>query len=266
MPRAKVNGVDIDYSVEGHGEPLVMIMGLGGARSSWRYQTGFFKRYYRTVAFDNRGVGKTGTSAGPYTIKTMAEDTIGLMDHLGIEKAHILGVSMGGMIAQEIAINHPERVDRLVLGCTFAKAGTSAHSAKMNKAIEAYGRSSQNEASQRRLISAMIDLSFNKRSSRLLFLPFAKIAIRFSSISGILAQMNAVSAHDTVDRLKMVRAPTLVITGTDDRLVSPVSSEIIAKLVPNAKLVTMAGGGHTFFIEMHKEFNSEVLHFLKQAA
>lgn len=96
MPSAKVNGISIDYKVEGQGEPLVMIMGLGGARSSWRSQTGFFKKYYRTVTFDNRGVGKSDKPAGPYTIRMMADDTIGLMDHLSIEKAHVLGVSMGG--------------------------------------------------------------------------------------------------------------------------------------------------------------------------
>lgn len=264
MPRAKVDGINIDYKVEGRGEPLVMIMGLGGARSSWRYQTGFFKKYYRTVSFDNRGVGKSDKPAGPYTIRMMADDTIGLMDHLGIEKAHVLGVSMGGMIAQELAINHPERVDKLVLGCTFARAGTSAHSQEMNEAMEHQGKSSQNKVSQRKSISAVLDLSFNKWSNRVFILPLAKIAIRFYSPAGIAEQMKAVSAHDTVDRLKMISAPTLVITGTEDRLVNPSSSEMIAKLVPNAKLVRVAGGGHTFFMEMHSDFNREVLHFLKE--
>lgn len=169
------------------------------------------------------------------------------------------------MIAQELAINHPERVDKLVLGCTFAKAGTSANSQEMNKARETYGKSSQNEASQRRLISAILDLSFNTWSNRVFILPFAKIAIRFYSITGITEQMKAVSTHDTVERLKMIRAPTLVITGTDDKLVNPISSEMIAKLVPNAKLAKLPGGGHTFFMEMRGDFNREVLHFLKEA-
>jgi 3-oxoadipate enol-lactonase len=265
MPRAKVNGINMNYMVEGQGDPIVMIMGLGGARSSWRFQTGFFKKYYRTVTFDNRGVGKSDKPASPYTIRMMADDTIGLMDQLSIVKAHVLGVSMGGMIAQELAINHPERVEKLVLGCTFARAGSSADSPEMNKAMETYGKSSQNEVSQRRLISTMLDLSFNTWSNRVFILPFAKIAIRFFSIAGITEQMKAVSTHDTVERLKMIRAQTLVITGTEDKLVNPISSEIIAKLVPNAKLVRLPGGGHTFFMEMHSDFNREVLHFLKEA-
>jgi pimeloyl-ACP methyl ester carboxylesterase len=250
--------------IEGQGQPLVMIMGLGGARSSWRSQKGLFKKYYRTVTFDNRGVGKSDKPIGPYTIKMMGDDTLGLMDQLGIEKAHVLGVSMGGMIAQELAINHPERVDKLILGCTFARAGASSDSPEMNKAMESYRKSLQDEASQRKLLSALLDLSFNSRSNRAFILPFAKIAIRFSSISGIVEQMKAVSTHDTVERLKMIKAPTLVLTGTEDRLVNPVSSEMIAKLVPNAKLVKVPGGGHTFFMEKHNDFNREVLRFLKE--
>jgi pimeloyl-ACP methyl ester carboxylesterase len=265
MPKAKVNGINIDYMVEGQGEPLVMIMGLGGARSSWRFQTGTFKRYYRTITFDNRSVGKSDRPADPYTIKMMADDALGLMDHLGIQKAHVLGVSMGGMIAQELAINHPERVDKLVLGCTFAKAGTDADSPEMKMALETYGKSPQDEASQRRLVSAMLGLSFNKRSNRVFILPFAKIAVRFSSISGTIEQMKAISTHDTTGRLGMIRAPTLVITGTEDRLVNPASSEMIASLVPNSKVVRVPGGGHTFFMEMHDDFNREVLRFLKDA-
>lgn len=265
MPSAKVNGINIDYTIDGQGESMVLIMGLGGGRGSWRYQTGYFKKYYHTVIFDNRGVGKSDKPAGPYSIKMMVDDTMGLMDYLGIEKAHILGASMGGMIAQELAINHPERVNKLVLACTFAKAGRSSDSPEMNKAMEAFEKSPMDVESQRKLISAMLDLSFNARSNRVFIRPFAKVAMRFYSITGILEQMKAVSTHDTIDRLKMIRAPTLVITGSEDRLVNPTSSEVIAKLVPNAKLVILQGGGHTFFMEMHSDFNREVFHFLRNA-
>jgi pimeloyl-ACP methyl ester carboxylesterase len=96
MPMANANGININYRVEGQGEPLIMINGMNEVQSNWRFQTGLFKKYFRTITFDNRGAGKSDKPAGSYTIKMMADDTIGLMDHLNIEKAHVLGVSMGG--------------------------------------------------------------------------------------------------------------------------------------------------------------------------
>jgi pimeloyl-ACP methyl ester carboxylesterase len=95
-------------------------MGLGGSKSGWRFQIPTFKKHYRVITFDNRGAGNSDKPKGPYSITQMADDTVTLMDHLGIAKAHIIGVSLGGMIAQEVAINHPERVSKLVLGCTYA--------------------------------------------------------------------------------------------------------------------------------------------------
>ena len=264
MPKANVNGININYKVQGQGEPLIMISGLNSDHSSWKSQTGLFKKYFRTITFDNRGVGKSDKPAGPYTIKMMTDDTIGLMDHLNIEKAHVLGVSMGGMIAQELAINHPERVDKLVLGCTFARRdGTSGFSSEMNKALEAYERSSRDEASLRRFASVSMPLTINKWSYRVFIIPLMKIAFRFSSQKGVAEQLEAVSAHDAADRLGMIKASTLVITGTEDRVIKPISSEVIASLVPNAKLVKVLGGGHNFYAEMRGEFNREVLDFLR---
>src|SRR4030042_6341962 len=120
MPIATANGIQINYKVEGQGDPLVMIMGLGSPRGGWSSQAPFFKKYFQVVIFDNRGVGKSEKPEGPYSTRMMADDAIKLMDHLGIKKARVLGASMGGMIAQELAINYPERVSKLVLACTFA--------------------------------------------------------------------------------------------------------------------------------------------------
>jgi len=263
MPEAKVNGITIDYRVEGQGEPLIMIIGLGSDQSNWRLQTTSFKKFYRTITFDNRGAGKSDKPAGPYTIKMMADDTIGLMDHLGIEKAHILGVSMGGMIAQELAINHPERVDKLVLGCTFAKRnGTSGFSPEISKELEAYEGSSHDAVSLRKLVYAIIDSTFNKGSYRILALPLMKVAIRLSTLDGFVEQLAAVLAYDAAEGLGMIKASTLVITGTEDRVIKPASSEVIANLVPKAKLVKVESGSHGFSGEMSSVFNKEVLDFL----
>ena len=263
MPKAEINGITLDYMVEGKGEPLIMIIGLGSDQSNWRLQTASFRKYYSTITFDNRGAGKSDKPTGPYTMSMMVDDTDGLMDHLDIEKAHILGVSMGGMIAQELAINHPEKVDKLVLGCTFAcRDETSGFSSEVSQALEAYDGSSHDLMSLRKLVNVIIDLTFNKRSYRVLALPLMKAAIRSSSLDGFVEQLEAVLAHNAADRLGKIEAPTLVITGTEDRVIKPVSSEVIASLVPKAKLAKVEGGSHGFSGEMSREFNREVLDFI----
>jgi pimeloyl-ACP methyl ester carboxylesterase len=263
MPIAEVNGINIDYMIEGKGEPLIMISGGNTTKGVWKSQTRFFKKYYRTIAFDNRGVGKSDKPAEPYTFGTMADDTIGLMDHLDIEKSHIFGMSTGGMVAQELAINYPERVNKLVLACTFAKRDENGgYSSEIEKALETYENSSHDKASLRRFVYSVMDSQTDKWSYRLL-IPLLKIVVRFSSLESAREQLERVRAHDSADRLALIKAPTLVITGTEDRAIRPVSSEVIACLIPKAKLVKVEGGGHGFMAEMSNVFNREVFDFLK---
>jgi pimeloyl-ACP methyl ester carboxylesterase len=267
MPKATVNGINIDYRVEGQGEPLIMIAGFSSEKNGWWFQTKAFKKYYRIITFDNRGVGKSDKPTGPYTVKRMADDAIGLMDHLGIEKAHVLGISMGGMIAQELAINHPERVDKLVLVSTLARRDEiSGFTSEASKRLETFLRSIPNEVEIRRGVDTTIDLTLNKRFYRILVKPLWKSMIRLSDTSvldGLIGQLDAILAHDTADRLSLIKAPTLVITGTDDRVVKPISSEVIANLVPKAKLIKVVGGSHGVSLEMSREFNMGVLDFLR---
>jgi pimeloyl-ACP methyl ester carboxylesterase len=267
IPKAKDNEINIDYMIEGQGEPLIMIAGFSSVKNIWRFQTGSFKKYYRTITFDNRGVGKSDKPTGPYTMKMMADDTIGLMDHLGIEKANVLGMSMGGMIAQELAINYPERVEKLVLASTFARMDeTSGLTSEASKGLETYNRSLPNEVEIRKGVETMIDLSLNKSFYRILAVTLMKIMIRLfdsSALNGLVGQLDAILAHDTADRLRLIKAPTLVIMGANDRLIKPISSDVIANLVPKAKLVKVVGGSHAVSIEMRSEFNKEVLDFLK---
>jgi pimeloyl-ACP methyl ester carboxylesterase len=135
MPVAVVNGVRINYMVEGRGEPLIMIAGFSASRSSWAPQIHFFKKHYRVITFDNRGAGKSDKPEGPYTTRMMADDAIKLIDHLAIARASVMGISMGGMIAQEIGINYPEKINKLVLACTFSckdeTSGDTADQAKL---------------------------------------------------------------------------------------------------------------------------------------
>lgn len=258
MPLAKLNGVNINYRVEGQGKPLVMIMGFSATRSGWIRQIPFFKKYYRVATFDNRGAGKSDKPPGAYSTRMMADDTLGLMDLLGIEKAHIMGASMGGMIAQELAINYPQRVMKLILACTYASQDeTSGDTLEQANFLQ---------LTPAQKAGAMVGLAFNKPIYRFIFGLLARVQVGLvgtSSAVGIAGQSEACLKHNTLDRLRLITAPTLVIVGTADRIIKPVSSEVIAGRIPDAKLVRVEGGSHSFFFEMKNEFNREVLNFLK---
>jgi len=266
MTKANVNGVTIDYDVCGQGEPLVLIQGLGGPRSGWIFQTRAFSKYYRVITFDNRGVGKSDKPSQPYTVRTMADDTRALLDCLEVDKAHVLGASLGGMVAQEMAINYPDRVMKLILACTAAGMGhtngsaveTMGHGSALTEADIKDPRS----VDMGRIMSEVIRLSFNRRLSKVFFVPLAKTYLRFREVQAISGQMEAAVAHSTLDRLDQIKAPTLVIVGTGDRLIPSQSSEMLANMIPGARLVRVNGGSHAFFMEMRGRFNKEVLDFL----
>jgi pimeloyl-ACP methyl ester carboxylesterase len=265
MPAAKINGINIEYTVTGHDEPLVMIMGLSASQSLWEPQVKIFKNLYQVITFDNRGAGKSDKPAGPYSIKMLVDDTIGLMDHLGIIKANILGISMGGMIAQEMAISYPQRVNKLILGCTYAcidglSSGPTPKLAQIARLPPS------------KVGMAFLNLAYNKPFYRLSILFRALVRSKFSnhagktdSRDGFTGQVQACMKHNTLNRLPLIKAHTLVIVGSKDRVIKPSSSEVISKLIPGSKLVIVKNGSHCFSAEMKNEFNKEVLSFLKHS-
>ena len=261
MPIASLNGIHISYHVEGEGEPLVMIMGFTASRIGWMPQRRFFKKSYQIITFDNRGAGKSDKPPGPYSTSMMADDTVKLMDVLGIEKAHIMGLSMGGMIAQELAINYPQRVMKLVLAATYARQDeTSGDTLEQAEFLH---------LAPEKKASALIGLAFNKPFYRFTISLFARVLARFIGASGRVGtagQSEACLKHDTLERLSSITAPTLVIVGTGDRIIKPVSSEVIAGKIHNAKLVKVEGASHYFSFEMKNVFNREVLNFLQSDA
>jgi pimeloyl-ACP methyl ester carboxylesterase len=261
MPLARLNSIKINYRVAGQGEPLVMIMGFSAGRIGWMPQTHFFKKYYRVITFDNRGAGKSDKPPGPYSTRMLADDTVKLMDLLGIDKAHVMGLSMGGMIAQELAINYPQRVMKLVLAATYARQDET--SGDTLEQAEFLNLTPEKKA------SALIGLAFNKPFYRFTIGLLARVLTRFTGASdgvGIAGQSEACLKHDTLDRLSSITAPTLVIVGTGDRIIKPASSEVIAGKIPNARLVRVEGASHYFSFEMKNVFNQEVLNFLKSGA
>src|SRR5271154_4500742 len=216
MDRARINGVELAYELRGDGAPLVMIHGAQGDQSMFAGLAEVFAEDYRVLTFDQRGSGLSGKPDMPYSIAMLADDTAGLMDHLGMSPAHVIGVSMGGTIAQELALRHQDKVKSLVLGCTTAggpkairlggDALTSAYSTKP-MTPEERGRALAEAAFTKgyldqhpEVVASMIEARRNR--------PIASAAFPH--------RMKAAMEHDTYDRLPGIRCPTLVITGKDD--------------------------------------------------
>jgi 3-oxoadipate enol-lactonase len=266
MPKARVNGISIDYSVEGQGEPLFLIMGFSGSKMPWFFQRRAFRKHFQVVTFDNRGVGQSGKPTGPYSMQMFVDDTVGLMDHLGIDKAHVLGVSMGGMIAQHIALSHPERVRKLVLGCTLAsRQGGGGDTTEHMKHLGISEDASDDELRQidpKKLMGMVVSLAVNDRLLRMAAGPLLRIFAGRLATEGVRGQFEGILGSDTLEQLPTIQAPTLVIVGTQDRLINPTSSEVLAGAIPGAKLVKIEGGSHAFFMSKRGRFNREVLDFL----
>lgn len=254
MPFADVNGIRLHYRVHGKGEPLVLVAGWGTDLRAWVFQLLSFVRDFRVVVFDNRGVGRSDKPEGPYSIAQMAADVVGLMDHLDIPAAHVLGLSMGGMIAQELAITYPRRVMKLVLGCTFAwKEEGSGQT-------EEYLAELKGDVSRAKL--ALASLANNNALDR----AFVRLWMRLVSRSwaaGFESQGAAIRDHDTRERLHLITASTLVIAGTKDRVILPSSSRLLTARIPDARLVMIENGSHSMSAENRREFNRAVLSFLQ---
>jgi 3-oxoadipate enol-lactonase len=254
LSEAHLSGIKIHYKVEGSGAPLVLIGGFDSPLQTWQRQVAYFKKYFKVITFDARGTGRSSKPGGPYSVQVMAEDVIGLLDTLKIEKASILGVSLGGLVAQEIAIRFPERVSKLVLGSTFASISkTSGPTPEMVRIIT---------LPFYRMLDGMAGLMLNRSSYRLALLPVAYVKNRMANRAAILGKREAAYHFDSSSRLSGIRVSTLVLTGSADRVILPSSSEVIKNLIPGSKVVMIEGGSHLFFIEKAGLFNRAVLDFL----
>lgn len=277
MSVAKVGSVELYYEEHGSGDPLLLIMGLAADSQAWMFQIPDFAQHYRVIAFDNRGVGRSSKPAGPYSIHEMADETAGLLGVLGIDRAHVVGVSMGGMIAQELVLRHPERVRALVLACTYPEPDADVERTRQFT-LQQFGGSIDASGAMhvdlttlnpmmflQQLLPNVFNQSFIEKELPKLMQIFAGALQYGFSMEAILGQVGAVMSHKATERLHQIKSPTLVITGDADRLVPPAGSEILAREIPGAKLVKVPGGSHGFNFETPDVFNREVLAFLQGA-
>ena len=266
MPHVRVDRVRIFYQETGAPDapPLVLIMGWGGDHTAWALQAPAFAAEHRVIALDNRGAGQSDVPEPPYTIPGMAEDVIGLMDALGIGRAHICGASMGGMIAQELALRHPDRVRTLGLHCTAA--GIDAYGRFLIDTLLAVKARGDREENVRAVMPWILcRKTMVERPEFIRFWIDRALAYPYPiSLEGLSRQAEAIRAHDTAARLGELRMPTLVTTGAEDILVPPVSSRELHARIAGSELATIPDAGHLHFIEQAETFNGICLEFLKK--
>jgi pimeloyl-ACP methyl ester carboxylesterase len=266
MAHVTVDGVRLFYEETGapDASPLVLIMGWGGDHTAWALQVPALAPEYRVIALDNRGAGQSDVPDGPYTISGMARDVVGVMDALGIARAHICGASMGGMIAQELAIRHPERVRSLQLHCTTA--GIDAYGRFLIDTLLAVKARGDREENVRAIMPWILcRKTMAERPDFIRFWIDRAVTYPYPiGLEGLSRQAGAIRGHDTRSRLGEIRAPTFITTGAEDILVPPASSRELHAGLPGSELAVIADAGHLHFIEQAERFNEVSLGFLRK--
>lgn len=261
MPKVFVNGVNMFYKTIGEGYPLVGIMGLGGNMDWWfdSFQDEISK-HYKFIMLDNRGSGRTDSPLqSAYTIPEMAKDTVLMLESIGIKDFYLFGLSMGGMIAQQIALDYPERVKKLVLGCTYCGGKNAAPAPpEMQKALENRDR----EATSDDTVKLLFPAEYIKNNPELIGLFKQRISIIPTTKESFERQVGGIMLFDTFDRLKNINIPTLIMTGDQDYMISPENSKILYKAIPNSKYVMFEKTGHGFLMQEEKKVIETLKEFL----
>jgi len=262
MERARINGVELAYELRGAGEPLVMIHGAQGDQSMFSNFAPAFANHFRVLTFDQRGSGLSEKPDMDYSIAMLADDTAALMDHLGFSAAHIIGVSMGGTIAQEFALRHSRKVRSLVLGCTTA-GGPKSFRIGGNAFANAYSTQPMSaEERGRALAEAAFTRGYIAQHPEIITTMIEARRQRPLDPVALGHRMKAVLEHDAYDRLPQIKCPTLVITGKDDALVSWENSRIIAERIAGAELVLLEPAGHCFWLEQPEQSREAIARFI----
>jgi len=265
MAEARVNGVRLYYELHGHGAPLLCLHGLQGDSSHFRGLLPALGRAHRTLVFDQRGSGRSDKPATDLTSALLADDAAALMDAVGFESAHVFGVSMGGMIAQELALRHPGKVRSLILGCTRAGGPTAVPVAEDPAFAVAY---SQQEIPAEERARAFARVTFTdgylEKNPGIVERLAAARRERPLDPEAFRRRRQAIDRHDTYERLPSIRCPTLILTGRQDKIVAWENSRILAERIPGARLEILEPAGHLFWMEQAEETEKAVLSFLSQ--
>jgi 3-oxoadipate enol-lactonase len=251
-------GAKIYWDEEGSGEPLLLIMGLSYPSYMWHRTRPVLAKRFRTIALDNRGVGQSDAPPGAYSIALMASDAAAVLDAAGAQSAHVFGVSMGGMIAQEFALQYPNRVLSLILGCTAA-GGPHAVQAEP-AALQTLMRQGMTPEQAK---EAIIPFIYDAATPRERIDEDMAIRMRwYPTAQGYMGQLQGIMGWEAYSRIAQITAPTLVIHGETDRLVPAANGRLIAERIPGAKLVLIPHASHIFETDQPGAAHQAVLEFL----
>jgi pimeloyl-ACP methyl ester carboxylesterase len=259
-----VAGVRIAYEEVGAGPPLVLVMGLGISSAGWQITVPWLAERYRVITIDNRGCGRSDTPVGRYSTSQMAGDVLAVLDALAIDAAHVYGLSMGGMIAQELAIRHPERVRALVLGATAPGGALTRPPDPLLFAALATRTLAHGAGGVASLYGLLFSERFLAANADALDESREQVVGMLATPDGYRRQLAATITHDAADRLHLIQAPTLVVQGTADRLVPPANARILAGRIARAELFLLPGAGHAYEYEEPDVSREVILAFLER--
>jgi 3-oxoadipate enol-lactonase len=258
MPVTITENTSIDYDVQGEGPPLLLVNGLGFGRWGWFKQVPAFSRHFRTITFDIRGERSLGNGVADLT-----DEVVALLDHLGVKKTHVLGTSLGGFVAQELALARPDLVDRLVLVCTsYGGRGPEAMSPGALADMMGLGTFSAEAAARKALEAATGEVYRAEKPDEFENIVHWRLADSPSVVS-YYEQAKAGARFDLSGDVGHITSPTLVIHGSEDRYVPPANARALAETIPGATLRVLEDAGHLVFIERFADVNREVVRFLK---
>ena len=258
------DAVPIAYDVYGRAdaEPMLMIQGLSADSRGWALQRMAFGRRFRCLSVDNRGVGGSSGAPHPYSLEQMAADAIAVLDAEGIERAHVMGASMGGAISQIVGVRYPERVRSLVLACTACRNPEWRREllTEWSEAVAARGMSAMAGEGLRWMVGPRLQRRFG------VWLNLMARIVLGSTPESFVAQVEAILAVDDDLRFELegIRVPTLVITGTQDLLTPLGDAEELHELIPKSRLFELRGAAHALMVEAPNAYNRAVLEFLEQ--
>jgi 3-oxoadipate enol-lactonase len=265
MPFVNIGDIDLHYEIHGEGFPLLFISGLSGSTWTWGGQIPYFEQHYRCIVFDNRGAGLSGKPVGPYTMAKMAEDALRLLDRLMIEKALVFSLSMGGMIALELARIASRRLGAMLLGCTHAGGPN-----RVSPSPEAVSLLMNNAGLSREEILRKDTPLFFSRRFRSENLEVINEHYRMQLLAPLQpeyafqAQLTAIYLFDCTNALARINNPALVVTGTEDVLIPPANSTYLAGRLPNAELMQIRGAGHALHVECRDSLNRAAHRFYRK--